>query len=81
VHLLQVLIPNVHPGERLLFTHTTLPGCYRAVVRYGYRDEILHDDLFLQKLSAQVMHVVCICASVCHINTSSCKKDSAVRTR
>ncbi len=55
----QVLIPSVHPEERLLFTHTTLPGIYRAVVRYGYREAISHDHLFVQKISAQVRCWAC----------------------
>lgn len=51
----RVLIPSVHPEERLLFSHTTLPGVYRAVIRYGYMDAIHHDDVFVQKLTQQIM--------------------------
>ena len=42
------------PEERLLFSHTTLPGIYRAVVRYGYMDRIEHNAAFVQTMSAQV---------------------------
>ena len=49
----QVLIPSVDPSERLLFSHTTLPGVYRTVMRYGYMDRVEHDAAFTNKIVEQ----------------------------
>ena len=49
-----MLIPSVDPEERLLFSHTMLPGIYRAAVRYGYMDRIEHNAAFVQTMSAEV---------------------------
>lgn len=48
-----MLIPTVDPAERLLFSHTALPGVYRAVARYGYMERVRQDAAFVQLLTEQ----------------------------
>ena len=45
LHLRPLETPSVTSEDRFVVSRLALPNCYRLVVRYGYSDEILSQDL------------------------------------
>ena len=39
--------PSVAPADRYTVTSTSIPNCYRLVIRHGYTDEVITHDLAL----------------------------------
>ena len=46
-HLRPLSTPSVPPESRYTVTRTAIPNCYRLIIRHGYTDEIVTDDLSL----------------------------------
>ena len=44
-HLRPLPMPTVPPGDRYTVTATSIPDCYRLVIRHGYTDEVISADL------------------------------------
>ena len=44
-HLRPLPMPTVPAAERYAVTATTIPNCYRLVIRHGYADEVISEDL------------------------------------
>ena len=44
-HLRPLSTPSVAVEERYTVTTTSIPNCYRLVVRHGYTDEVITEDL------------------------------------
>ncbi|KAL3152408.1 hypothetical protein ABBQ32_001459 [Trebouxia sp. C0010 RCD-2024] len=53
----QVAVSTVEERERLLFRKLPYPGIYRCVARYGYRDQVHMDSMFVTKLLDKVLKV------------------------
>lgn len=47
-------VSTVEERERLLFRKLPYPGIYRCVARYGYRDQVHMDSMFVTKLLDKV---------------------------
>ncbi|MCJ1435935.1 hypothetical protein MMC27_005311 [Xylographa pallens] len=46
-HLRPLSTPSVAPETRYTVTRTAIPNCYRLIIRHGYTDEVVTDDLGL----------------------------------
>ena len=46
-HLRPLSTPSVPPENRYTVTRTVVPTCYRLVIRHGYTDEVVTEDLAL----------------------------------
>lgn len=44
-HLRPLSTPSVPPENRYTVTRTIIPNCYRLVIRHGYTDEVVTEDL------------------------------------
>ena len=47
LHLRPLPRPFVAPEDRYTVSETSIPNCYRLVIRYGYTDEVITQDLAL----------------------------------
>ena len=45
LHLLPLPTPFVEPEDRYTVLETSIPNAYRLVIRYGYTDEVITEDL------------------------------------
>ena len=45
LHLRPLPKPFSNPEDRYTVTETAIPNCYRLVIRYGYTDEVITEDL------------------------------------
>ncbi|MCJ1319236.1 hypothetical protein MMC15_004571 [Xylographa vitiligo] len=46
-HLRPLSTPSVAPETRYTVSRTAIPNCYRLIIRHGYTDEVVTDDLSL----------------------------------
>ena len=46
-HLRPLSTPSVPPEDRYTVTRTVIPNCYRLVIRHGYTDEVITENLSL----------------------------------
>ena len=46
-HLRPLSTPSVAPETRYTVFRTAIPNCYRLIIRHGYTDEVVTDDLSL----------------------------------
>ncbi|MCJ1414727.1 hypothetical protein MMC32_001054 [Xylographa parallela] len=46
-HLRPLSTPSVAPETRYTVTRTAIPNCYRLIIRHGYTDEVVTEDLGL----------------------------------
>lgn len=44
-HLRPLSVPSVAPEDRYTVTRTSIPNCYRLVIRHGYTDVVITSDL------------------------------------
>ena len=58
----QVAVSTVTQAERLLFRKLPYPGIYHCVARYGYRDRVRMDSMFVTKLLDKVCPLSCALA-------------------
>ena len=44
-HMRPLSVPTIPEVERYLITRTSIPGCYRVIIRHGYTDDVLTPDI------------------------------------